>query len=149
MRRGVVRSILWSALPAVVWCSAAAQGVSDPYTALEGKWTWVGNVTDPGTAKACTEKWTELKFSSDRKVLTYRYLAANGETKSGTYNVLYQDNNSIAMYLNGEERRLKGSNDRYIWIAIIESPSRFLWRIHGQATDAAELAKYARIRCPG
>ena len=61
--------------------------------------------------------------------------------------MLYDDQNGIAMYLNGESRRLK-SGDRFIWVAIVESADRFLWRIHGQATAADELAKYARIRCP-
>jgi len=148
MWKSVVRKVLLSALLAVWGGVAAAQGVSDPYAALEGKWFWVGHSNDPGAAKACADRWTELKFSADRKTLNARNPVANSQIKTYSYNVLYRENNSIAMYLNGEDRRV-ASGDHIIWIAIVESHSRFLWRLHGQATDAAELAKYARVRCPG
>ena len=129
-------------------CASASAQAPDPFAALEGRWIWIGSKDNPGLEKACAEKWTELKFSGGRKVLTYRY-AKEGGTAEGSYNVLYQEGNSIAMYMNGETRKLSGSNDRFIWIAVIENKDRFLWRIHSQQTSAEELAKYARIRCPG
>lgn len=127
---------------------AHAQSVTEPLAAMQGRWIWVGNIEKLGKEKAC-ETATRFELSADRRELKYYYrIEKDGKTeeKSGSYNVLYQEGNSVAMYLNNETRRLK-NGDRYIWIAIFESPDRFLWRIYADASTPEQLAPYARVRC--
>ncbi|MBI3704876.1 MAG: hypothetical protein HY244_13780 [Rhizobiales bacterium] len=128
--------------------SARAQNVTDPLAAMQGRWIWVGSIEKLGKEKAC-ETPTRFEPSADRRELKYFYRTEKDgkfEEKSGSYNVLYQEGNSAAMYLNNETRRLK-NGDRYIWIAIFESPDRFLWRVYGDASTPEQLAPYARVRC--
>ena len=128
---------------------AETQGVGDPLAAMQGRWIWVGNIEKMGQDNACADTATRFEVSADRRTLTYSYtLEKDGkrEEKSGSYVVLYQEGDSVAMYLNNETRRLK-NGDRYVWVAIFESPDRFLWRIYADASTPAQLAPYARVRC--
>ena len=148
LARAVRLILLFVALSACV--GASAQSLSDPLATMNGRWVWIGNRDKLGLENACAEHWTEFKVSADHRVLSFRYQIVKEGTReenAGTYNVLYQDGNSVAMYLNGEERHLK-NGDHYIWIAVVEDRDRFLWRIHGIAGDPAELARLARVRCP-
>ncbi|HEY1473851.1 MAG TPA: hypothetical protein VGF53_07180 [Pseudolabrys sp.] len=130
--------------------TAHSQGNSNPLPAMQGRWIWIGSIEKSGKEKACAENWTEFSVSADQHEVTYRYPSdkdGKHEIKSGTYNVLYQEENKIAMFLNGENRRLN-TGDRYIWVAIIETSDRFLWRVYGASSTPEELAKFARVRCP-
>ena len=129
-----------------------AQAGGDPLTALQGRWTWFGHVDKLGQAKACAEHWEEYRISADGREVKNRYMTSEAgklEPKEGHgYVVLYKEGDSAALSMNDEDRRLKPSNDRVIWILIMENHDRFRWRIHSVASNPAEEGRFARVRCP-
>jgi hypothetical protein len=127
--------------------SAGGQTTVDPMAAFEGRWVWSGNRDKLGPQKACSERWTQFQISADKREITYRYQLEAGGEKSGTYNVLYQDGNSIAMYLNKEERKVR-NGDRVVWIAVVVDKDTFTWRIHGLSSNLTEMIYLRRVRCP-
>jgi hypothetical protein len=131
--------------------NASAQAVADPFTGLKGRWVWIGHRDQFGMEKACRDNWTQYDVSADRRTINYRYpFEKDGQRqeKAGSYAVLYQDGNSIVMYLDGETRKYK-NGDRWVWVLQLENPNLFYWRIFTTSLEQSEGPKYARVRCPG
>jgi hypothetical protein len=131
---------------------AYAQVANDPLATLQGRWTWFGHVEKLGQAKACAEHWEEYRISADGREVKNRYMSDKTgklEPQEGHgYIVLYKEGNSAALSMNDEDRRIKPSNDRVIWILIVENHDRFRWRIYSQAGNPEEEGRFARVRCP-
>jgi hypothetical protein len=131
---------------------AVAQTQPDPLTTLQGRWTWFGHVDKLGQAKACAEHWEEYRISADRRDIINRYMSDKTgklEPQAGHgYRILYLEGNSAVAYMNDEDRRINPSNDRVIWVAIIENHDRFRWRIYSRASNPEEEGRFARVRCP-
>ena len=132
--------------------AALAQADGDPLATLQGRWTWFGHVDKLGQAKACAEHWEEYRISTDGREVKNRYMTSEAgklEPKEGHgYVILYREGNSAVLSMNDEDRRLKPSNDRVIWVLIMESHDRFRWRIYSQASNPADEGRFARVRCP-
>jgi hypothetical protein len=132
--------------------AAVAQTQPDPLATLQGRWTWFGHVDKLGQAKACAEHWEEYRISADRRDIINRYMSDKTgklEPQAGHgYRVLYLEGNTAVAYMNDEDRRIKPSNDRVIWVAIIENHDRFRWRIYSLASNPQEEDRFARVRCP-
>ena len=131
---------------------AYAQVANDPLATLQGRWTWFGHVEKLGQAKACAEHWEEYRISADGREVKNRYMSDKTgklEPQEGHgYIVLYKEGNSAALSMNDEDRRIKPSNDRVIWVLIVENHDRFRWRIYSQAGNPEEEGRFARVRCP-
>lgn len=112
----------------------------DPLAALDGRWTTVGEQKKYG-AGACKDHWSDYAVSADKRGV--RLSSADGKVLN--YLVLYTENDSATMYIEGESRRLQ-TGDRVIWVLIRESRDSFSWRAHGRASNPA-FAEHANIRC--
>ncbi len=126
------------------------QSKVDPFSAINGKWVWIGDQIELGLEAACKTKGSILQVSRDQKEIAAQVMEeVNGVSvkKDYKYTVLYQEGPEVAMYLHDEDRRLQ-NGDRLIWIADMERPDHLIWRIHSKSESAESLAPYARLRCP-
>lgn len=75
-----------------------------------------------------------ITLSSDRQQLTFRHTkpidGPDGKVQEYTYKVLYEDDDSATLYLEGETRK-HSTGDRVIWVLILEQPDFYRWRIYG------------------
>ena len=140
------------ALPAALAVAAlagpgAASVPGDALDALEGRWVWTKDREELGLKEACRRRFEEYDISDDRRAVTYRIAVREaGSPSTGVYRVLYVDGASVGLFLEGEDRRFD-NGDPYIWIAVVDSLERFVWRVHGTLPDPAD-TDLSRVRCP-
>ncbi|OUR65494.1 hypothetical protein A9Q79_00410 [Methylophaga sp. 42_25_T18] len=121
-------------------CSSMKQG-SPPLTGkvfsqVSGKWDMVGN---SGFCKSGTDI-EEIRFSNDNRTAYFgRPIPPiddeGNPISSYTYQVLYNDENSITMIVNGEDR-LTETGDRMVWVLIMIDSDHFTWRATHWNMDA-------------
>jgi len=73
-----------------------------------------------------------IRFSPDNRVANFQRpippLDDDGKpVASYSYQVLYNDENTITMMVNGE-KRLTPNADRFVWVLIMDGPDTFSWR---------------------
>jgi hypothetical protein len=80
-----------------------------------------------------------IEVSPDREHVTFKHLkpipGPNGPIQQYSYKVLYEEDDRVTLYLEGETRR-QANGDRPIWVFILERPNYYRWRIYGTPTDA-------------
>lgn len=100
----------------------------DVFRRATGKWDMVGN---SDFCKAGTDIEV-ISFSPDNRTAYFERpippLDDEGKpVKNYSYQVLYNDENSITMIVNGE-KRITPNGDRFVWVLIMKDPDSFSWR---------------------
>lgn len=102
---------------------------------LSGTWD-----TLPEGQELCVkdEYFHTITASPDRQKITFRHKkpieGPNGKLSEYTYKVLYSDEKSITMFLEGETRKLS-TGDLAIWVLVLEGQDMYRWRIYGTPAD--------------
>jgi len=120
---------------------APANAASDPEVAsivkrLSGVWNEVvlesPNCADRGYLHS-------FRIASDglRLIKTYHRPvdALPGAPSSITFRILYAEENSLMLYQEGEEFVHRDTGDRLVRQLIIESPTKYSWRLYGRPRD--------------
>jgi hypothetical protein len=80
-----------------------------------------------------------IEVSADKQRVTFKFLkpiqGPNGLTQQSIYKVLYEEDDRVALYLEGEARR-QANGDHPIWVLILERPNYYRWRVYGTPADA-------------
>ena len=80
-----------------------------------------------------------IEVSPDKQRLTFKHLkpiqGPDGPIQQYTYKVLYEDEDRVTLFLEGETRK-NPSGDLLIWVFILERPDYYRWRIYGTPADA-------------
>ncbi|WP_041432217.1 hypothetical protein [Thiobacillus denitrificans] len=79
-----------------------------------------------------------MVVSDDRQQVTFKHVTPidgpNGKVQEYTYKVLYEEGDSVTLYLEGETRK-HSNGDRAIWVLILERPDFYRWRIYGTPAE--------------
>jgi hypothetical protein len=79
-----------------------------------------------------------IVVSKDRERVTFKHFkpieGPNGKVQEYTYKVLYEEDDRVTLYYEGETRK-HANGDRAIWILILERPDYYRWRIYGTPAD--------------
>lgn len=116
--------------------AAAAEAHAGVLDRLGGTWDTV-----PIYRGGCENEayFHTLQVSADKQHLTFKHLkpipGPGGPIQEYTYKVLYEEEDRVTLYLEGETRR-QANGDRPIWVLILERPDYYRWRIYGTAADA-------------
>ena len=84
----------------------------------KGEWGW------PEGENTCPLNPQRLEFSQDSETLTIRWSHTHDPA---VYRILYNDSDSITMFLNGEDR-VTDSGGKVIWQLRVMGEDRFCWR---------------------
>ena len=123
-------------LAAVLSCLSAQAGAAGVLDRLGGTWDTVPIYR--GGCESDTYFHT-IEVSPDKGHVTFKHLkpipGPNGPIQQYSYKVLYEEDDRVTLYLEGETRR-QANGDRPIWVLILERPDYYRWRIYGTAADA-------------
>ena len=80
-----------------------------------------------------------IEVSPDKERITFKHQkpiqGSNGPVQQYTYKMLYEEDDRVTLYLEGETRK-QANGDRPIWVLILERPDYYRWRIYGTPADA-------------
>jgi len=89
-----------------------------------------------------------IEVSPDREHVTFKHrkpiAGLNGPIQQYSYKVLYEEDDRVTLYLEGETRK-QANGDRPIWVLVLERPDYYRWRIYGTPADARNTV--TGIRC--
>jgi hypothetical protein len=110
---------------------AIEKSPDDFFKLIEGEWA-----VDVPKSKVCEEKkfMHTILVSPDKKTITFRnHEVINdphlGKVKDLIYNVIYSQENSAMLFIEGENRKAP-SGDLVIWQLMLENKN-YRWRIYG------------------
>jgi hypothetical protein len=90
-----------------------------------------------------------IEVSPDRQRLTFKHVkpiqGPNGLVQQYTYKVLYEEEDRVALYLEGETRR-QANGDHPIWVLILERPNYYRWRVYGTPPEARNIVTGMRCK---
>ena len=99
--------------------------------------TWDTMPIDKPTCEADDYQHT-MVVSPDKERITFKHAKSidgpNGKTQEYTYKVLYEQEDRVMLFLEGETRKTR-NGDLVIWELILERPDYYRWRTHGAPAD--------------